>query len=120
MTVRESGFRWSTKDFPSEALSGSSTEKQPIVEPHLDIDCMLRRHPVHRRLHLAAVRRVASARRGIVGAAQLHDLSGAVLHDFVAGDEIGAAKPHLPARRQPEELLRRIFPEIIPFDEELA
>ena len=50
--------------------------EQPIVEPHLGVDRVRGRHPVQRRLHLAAVGRVAAARRRIVRAAQLDDLAG--------------------------------------------
>src|SRR6202035_1465815 len=73
-----------------------------------------------RAAHLASVRGVAAAGRRVVGAAQFDDLAGGVLHDFAAGDESGVAYPHLAARRQAEEALRRVLEEIVAFDKELA
>jgi hypothetical protein len=43
-----------------------------------------------------------------------------VLHDGRAGDEVGIPQPHLAARREAEELLRRVLHEIFALDVELA
>ena len=56
----------------------------------------------------------------IVGAPQLDDLAALVLHDVRARDEVGGPQPHLAARRQAEELLRRILHEVVALDVELA
>ena len=94
--------------------------KQPVVQAHLDGMRMRRRDPVQRRFHAPAVGSISAPRRRIVGAAQLDDLAVLVLHHFVTGDEVGAAQPHLAPRREAEELLRRILPEVVAFDVELA
>ena len=100
---------------------GIGAREQRIVEPHLGRHRVRRRHPVQRRLHLAPVgRRVAAARRGIVGAAQLDHLARRILHRLAAGHEIGVAQPHLLAGRKPVELLRRILHEVVALDVELA
>ena len=75
---------------------------------------------MQRRLHLAAVGRIAAARGRIVGAAQLDDLAGGILDDLRAGDEVGAAQPHLAPGREPEELLRRVLHEVVALDVEHA
>src|ERR1700733_5591329 len=74
---------------------------------------------MHGRLDLAAVRRVAATRGGIVSTAQLHDLTSGVLHHVTAGDEISIAQPHFVTWRQPKKLLRRVLHEIIALDIEL-
>src|SRR5262245_55410332 len=71
-------------------------------------------------LDLAAVGRIAAARRRIIGAAQLHHLAGSVLYNLAASDEVGIAQPHLGAGREPEELLRRVLHEVVALDIELA
>src|SRR3712207_8529278 len=58
--------------------------------------------------------------RSIVRAAQLDDLARGVLHDLLAGDEVAVAQTHLAARRQPEELLRRVLHEVVAVDVQLA
>jgi hypothetical protein len=52
----------------------------------------------------------------IVGAAHFHDLAAVVLDHLRAGDEVGAAEAHFLAGRQPEELLRRFFTEVVALD----
>ena len=59
-------------------------------------------------------------RRRVVRAAQLDDLARRVLHDLLAGDEVGVAQAHLAAGREPEELLRRVLHEVLALDPELA
>ena len=71
---------------------------------------------MHRGLHLAAVGRIASSRRRVVGAPQLDDVPCGILHDFGAGDEVRATQAHFPSRREPEELLRRHLAEIVLLD----
>ena len=75
---------------------------------------------MQRRLDLAAIRRIAAPGRRIVGAAQLDDLAGGVLDHLGAGDEIGVTKADLAAWSQAEELLRRIFHEVVALDEDFA
>ena len=77
-----------------------------------------RRDPVQGSLDLAAVRRIPPSGFGIVRAAEFDDLAGGILDHVRAGDEIGVAKPHLPAGRQPEELPGRILHEISALDED--
>src|SRR6185312_3287979 len=71
-------------------------------------------------LHLAAVGRVAAARRRVVGAAQLRHLALGVLHHLAPGDEIGVAQAYLAAGREAIELFRRVLHEIVALDIELA
>src|ERR1700722_18286059 len=75
---------------------------------------------MHGRLDLAAIRRIAAFGGGIVDAAQFGDLTRSVLHHFATLDEISVAQPHFGARRQPEELLGRIFHEVVLLDVEFA
>ena len=85
------------------AGAGIGALEQMIVEPDLAGHGIGRRHPVQRRLHLAAIRaRCRRLRRRIIGAAQLDHLAGIVLHHVAAGDEIGVAQPHFacPATRR--------------------
>ena len=70
-------------------------------------------------LHLAAVGRVAPARRGIIGAAHLLDAAVRSLHDAGAGDEVRIAQAHLAPGSEPEELLRRVLEEVVALDPEL-
>ena len=72
------------------------------------------------RLDLAPVRRVAAAGLGIVGAAQLDHLSRVILDRLAAGQVVGVAQADLAARRQAEELLRRVLHEVAALDKELA
>ena len=81
---------------------------------------MRRRHPVHGGFHLAAIRGIAAARRRIVGATEFDNLTVRILHHLGTGDEVGAAQTHLAARGQAEELLRRIFAEVVALDVQLA
>ena len=96
------------------------------VGEQLIVDADFRRHrlrgrqPVHGGLDLASVGRVAALGRGIVGAAQFDHFARVILDDAGAFDEIGVAQPHLVARRQAEELLRRVLHEIVALDIELA
>ena len=71
-------------------------------------------------LGAAAVGSVAAARGRVVRAAQLHDPAVVVLDHLVAGDEVGRTQPHLAARREPEELARRVLHEVFALDPELA
>src|SRR5208283_2967790 len=88
---------------------------------HLGIESVFRRDPVDGRLHLAGVGRVAAPCRWIVVAMDLTNLAGLlVLHHAGALDEVPPAQPDLTAGRQPEELLWRIFAEIILFNVEHA
>src|SRR6185312_12249373 len=100
--------------------AGIGTRKESAVEPDLRWYGVRCRYPVDRALHLAAVGRVAAARRRVVGAAQLHYLARGVLHCLAAGNEIGEAQPHLAAGREPIELLGRVLHEIVALDIELA
>ena len=98
----------------------ASRREQPIVEAHFGVDARARRHPVQRRLDLAAVRRVAAARRRIVRAAQLDDSPASSLTTPLAGDEVRVAQAHFAARREAEEFLRRILAEVVLLDVEHA
>src|SRR5436309_321918 len=67
--------------------------------------------------HVAPVWRVASARCRVVGTVNFPNLAGfLILHCAGAGNEVAIAQPHFATRREAEELLRRIFAEIILFD----
>ncbi len=71
-------------------------------------------------LHLAPVRRVAATGRRIIGALELDDLAGGILHHLAASDEIGVAQPHLAPGRKTVEFLGRHFHEVVALDIELA
>ncbi len=117
-TSSEFGFRCSRK---LSVACRIFVREQPIVNPHFGVERVRRRHPVQRRLHLAAVRRIAAACRRIVGRAQLGNLAGGrILDDARALDEVRAPQPHFVAGRQPEELLRRVLHEVVALDVELA
>ncbi len=73
-----------------------------------------------RPLHLAAIGGAAAARRRIVGAAQLDDLAGGVLHDLFALHDVAPAQADFAAGGEAEELLRRILEEVVALDPELA
>ena len=105
---------------PPFVVLGVFDTEETIVETDFRRQGMRGRDPVHRRLHLPSIRRVSAACCRVVGAAQLDDLAGGVLDDLVARDEVRAAQAHLPARRQPEEFLGRVFPEVVTFDIQLA
>ena len=101
------------------AGAGIGPAEQRVVEPHFRRERIGRRDPMDRAAHLASVGRVAALGRPIVGAAQLDNLAGIVLHRLAAGDEIGVAQPHLAARRQAIEVLRRVLHKIVALDVEL-
>src|SRR5436305_15009423 len=69
---------------------------------------------------LASVGRIAAARRGIIGAYQLHYLACRIFHCLAAGDQIPVPQSYLPARREPVETPGRVFHKILGFDVELA
>ena len=72
-------------------------------------------------LDLAAVGGSPAATGRIVATAQLDDLAALrILDHLVARDVVGVLEPHLPARGQAEELLRRILLEIGALDVDLA
>ena len=102
------------------AVLGKLAAEEPVIEPHLAVDRVRGGDPVKRRLRPSPVGRIAAPGRGIVGAANFGDLARIVLHDAGAGDEVGRAKPHFASRREPKELLRRFFHEVVPLDPELA
>ncbi len=87
--------------------------EEPVVQPHFRRKRVRRRHPVQRGFHAAAVRRVTAARGRVVRAPQLHDVARIVLDHISAHDEVGTSQPYLLPRREPEELLRRIFAEVV-------
>ena len=88
-----------------------------VVEPHLGVERMVRRHPVDGGLHLAPVGRVAAAGGGIVGGPHLDDLTGRRIFDHAgAGDEVGVAQPHLHPWAQAVVLGRRHFAEVVLLD----
>ena len=73
------------------------------------------------RLDLASIRRIAAARRRIVGRAHLdHFPRDRVLDHARAAHEIGAAQPHFDPGAQAEELGRRRLAKILLLDPELA
>src|SRR5208282_2766033 len=85
------------------------------------VERMLGRYPVDGALDLAAVRGVAAAGLGVVGAVQLGDLAGARVLDHVdALDEEGPAQPNFASRPQAEELLGRVLAEVVALDIEYA
>jgi len=81
---------------------------------------MFNRDPVNGCPDLAAIRRIAALACRIIGAAQLGDFAGAVLHHFATRDEIGIAQAHFAAGRHPEEFLFRNFHEVFLLDVKLA
>src|SRR5690348_2499536 len=68
------------------------------------------------RFHLAAIGRVTAPGRRIVRAVNLDDLAFFILHDTRARYEEAPAKTNFLTWRKPEELLRRIFFEIVLLD----
>ncbi len=70
------------------------------------------------RFHLSPIRRRAAARRRIVGAAQLDDVPRLVLDHTFALQEVRVAEPHFAAGSETEELLGRVFTEVILLDVE--
>ena len=77
---------------------------------------MLRRHPMDRRFHFAAVRCVAAARIRVIRAVNLHHVASIILDHAGAFHQVGIAQPHFVTRKQPEVLGRRRLAEIILFD----
>ena len=98
---------------------GPRVVKQRTIEPDFRWLRPRHREPMHGRLDLAAIGRIAASGGGIVGTAQLDDFAGRILHHLATGDEIRVAQPDFVTRRQSEELLRRIFHEIVALDIEL-
>src|SRR5258705_10138812 len=80
-------------------------------------DRVRRGHPVDGPPHPAPAG-VAAARVGVVGAAYLHHLPGAVPLDARALDDVGVAQPNLGAGREPEVLGRRRVAEVVLLDVE--
>ena len=70
-------------------------------------------------LDLAAFRVLAQGVL-VVGAAQLDDIAGGVLHGFIRADHIAAAQAHFATRDQALEAVRRGFLEVAGIDEDLA
>ena len=68
---------------------------------------------------LTAVRRIAATALGVISAADLGNAPRGVANDVCAGNEISITESHLPAGREPKELLRRIFQKVILFYVEL-
>ena len=75
--------------------------EEPIVQAKLDRNSVVGGYPLDCPADLASVRRFTAAGGGIVGAAELRDLSRIVSDDLVAPEVIGVAEPYLAARRQP-------------------
>ena len=71
-------------------------------------------------LDLAAVGALAAAARGIVGAAQFHQIAGIVVHGLAAGDEIGVPQAHFRAGRQTVVLFGRLLAEVVALDPQLT
>ena len=59
-------------------------------------------------------------KENVIDMAQLDDLTLCVFHHLGAREEVGAAQTDLAARRQTEELLRRILSEVVAFNVQLA
>src|SRR5581483_7347644 len=68
--------------------------------------------------HLAAVGRVASTSRGIIGAVNFEDVPMIIFHDAGAGYEIGVTQAHLAAGREAMVALGRLLTKIVLFDVE--
>src|SRR5947207_14677240 len=75
---------------------------------------------MNRTFHFAPGIFRAAARRGVVAAAQLHDLAGRVLHHTLALHDVAVAQPHFAARLQAVELAGRILHEVLALDVYLA
>ena len=87
----ELGLRLSRTSWPSSRSYGSGLRKA-CRRGGFRQDGVRGRDPVHRRLDLAAVGRLAAAAQGIVGAVDFNNVAGGVFHDILRGDEIGVAQ----------------------------
>ena len=57
---------------------------------------------------------------GVIGAAELSNISVFILYDLLALDYIGVFETHFPVRLESEELLGRILHEVSPLDVQLT
>ena len=74
-------------------------------------------HPVKGCLDLTAVGCIAAAGGRIIGAVKFNHLTAVRILDYIhAGDKVGIAQAHFPARGQAEEFFGRRFHEIIAFN----
>src|SRR4051794_37528278 len=91
-----------------------------VVESNLGRQRMSRGKPVQRGFRTPAVWGVTSACVRVVPAMELENVPVAVLHDRVAGHEIGTAQTDLTPRRETEVLGRRLLHEVVALDPKLA
>ena len=98
ITSSDFGFRLTFQSCPSGTSSGSGLLNRWSYSRTSASTRVVGRDPVDRALHLAAVRGVAAAGGGVVGAVDLGHVAGGVLHDVGALDEVRVAQPHLAAR----------------------
>src|SRR6266704_6074521 len=75
---------------------------------------------MNRAFHLSTSRRAAGFAVKIGGATEFDDLSGGVLYDFVALDDVGVLQPNFAAWSKAEEFRRRCLHKIIALDVKLA
>ena len=100
---------------------GEFGRKEAVIEPHLGIERVASADPVDRGLDLASVGRIRTAAGlGIVGATDLDDFSGRILHHLLAADEVARAQAHLGAGGKAEVFRRRHLHEVLAIDVELA
>ena len=81
---------------------------------------MASRNPVHRRLHLAAVRGGSAARLRVVTGVNLSNSSVRIFDDVGGCHQIGAAQAHLMSGGEAEEFAGRVLAEIIGLNPELS
>ena len=71
-------------------------------------------------IDLPAVRGKPTARLRIICAVNLRNLAGGqIFFKSDTANEVAVSESHLPARGEPEELLRRLLHEILPLDEQV-
>ena len=92
--------------------------EEAVVEADLDVTGVLFRNPMDGALDLAAVRGVAAAGGGIVGAGDFGDVASGVLLAAGTGHEVTPAEADLLAGREAEIFLLRDLHEVGALDEQ--
>lgn len=101
------------------AFSGGLGGEEAVVQPHGRVEGVGGRHPVHRRLHLAAIRRGPAPALGVVGGVHRDDVAVVVLLHLRGGDEVSASQADLTAGGETEVLRWWYLCEVILLDEQL-